>query len=570
MTELTTRSRFAPFVPCILSGLLFGLSGPSYPYVRTEFLAWVWMVPLLFSLKHVHSFPRFLGRVFLTTSIMCLFGMHWLAAATIKGTLFLILLGSAVFTVPFIAFFFVRRVLGMRTALWSAPFIWTSWDWLYQQSEGSFGWLAMGVTQANLYWLVQYVDITGLWGITFWLVLFNVLFFMGLDDWLANRAGKTGGEIRFLARRLVFTCGLTLIVPLVYSAYVFSQAVSSAEGRNISVLLVQPNVNPWEKLAAGSQQAVLRKTIALTNSALTRSGTTPDLIIWPETAVPMVLSDDKDARELVYRAVTRWQTPLLTGLLDAQVEPDKPVAQRSLFNGAVVLSPGIEQSGRRLNIDSSSIYHKRVLMPFVERVPFVDKFPSLQRLAVQIGAGDGVQLGREATTFSFRTRSGQEIKVASAICYEALYPAKVAELVRNGAQFLSLITNEGWFSQTHGEYQIAAFSRLRSIETRRAAARAANTGVTWIVDQYGRVHEQSPWWSEQTLAGRVTLSDELSLYVRYPDYFPRACVWLSLALMCAVVTVKLRRSHSQSARDDRSKSLPERTPLPKSEEPQHA
>jgi apolipoprotein N-acyltransferase len=322
------------------------------------------------------------------------------------------------------------------------------------------------------------------------------------------------------------------------------------EAKNISVLLVQPNVNPWEKLAAGSQRAVLGKTIALTNSALTRSETRPDLIIWPETAVPLVLSQDKDARESVYRAVTRWQTPLLTGLLDVQ-------NATSLFNGAVVLSPGIPQPGRRLNVDSSSIYHKRVLMPFVERVPFVDRFPSLHRLAVQIGAGDGVQPGREATVFSFRTRNGDDVKVAAAICYEALYPAKVADLVSNGAQFLTVITNDGWFSRTHGEYQIAAFSRLRSIETRRATARAANTGVTWLVDRYGRVHEQSPWWSEQTLAGPVALSDELSLYVRYPDYLPRACTWLTLALMLSAVIVKLRRFHeSKRAHNPETRSLP--------------
>jgi apolipoprotein N-acyltransferase len=521
------------------------------------------MVPLLLSLKHVYSLPRFMGRVFLTTSILCLFGMHWLAASTVKGTLLVVVLGVVVFAVPFAGFFFVRRVFGLRTALWSAPIVWTSWEWLYQQSEGSFGWLGLGVTQSNLYWLVQYVDITGVWGITFWLVLFNVLLVMAIEDWQARRIRSAGSELRFLACRLRLACGAMLFIPLAYSAYILIKAevVQHSKAKDISVLLVQPNVNPWEKLAAGSQRDVLTKTIALTNTALTKSETKPDLIIWPETAVPLVLSQDTGARESVYRAVTRWQIPLLTGLLDAQ--PGKQIDKPALFNGAVVLSPGSEQPGRRLNVDGSSIYHKRVLMPFVERVPFVDLFPSLQRLAVQIGAGDGVQPGREATVFSFRTRSGADVRVGSAICYEALYPAKVAELVSNGAQFLTLITNEGWFSQTHGEYQIAAFSRLRSIETRRAAARAANTGVTWLVDRYGRVHEQSPWWSEQTLAGSVALSDELSLYVRYPDYLPRACTWLSLALMLFAVMVQLRRFYANAPN-------PETRHLHEPEEPQHA
>jgi apolipoprotein N-acyltransferase len=103
-----------------------------------------------------------------------------------------------------------------------------------------------------------------------------------------------------------------------------------------------------------------------------------------------------------------------------------------------------------------------------------------------------------------------------------------------------LITNEGWFSHTLGEYQIAAFTRLRSIETRRSAVRTANTGITWVIDSLGRVHEQAPWWSEQALPGRVTVSNEMSFYVRYPDYLPRACSWISLALVFAAMLAAVR------------------------------
>jgi apolipoprotein N-acyltransferase len=338
--------------------------------------------------------------------------------------------------------------------------------------------------------------------------------------------------------RLAIVCGLTLAVPLAYSAYVFIKDARAlkGEGRELAVLLVQPNINPWEKMTEGSRSAVLRKTIGQTNRALAQAQTKPDLIIWPETAVPYVLSEQTEAREAVYRGVIRWETPLLTGLLDARADADK----REVFNGAALLSPGPEAAGKRLNVESSSVYHKRVLMPFVERVPYVDRFPALQRLAIDFGAGDGLSRGREATVFSFHTRRGDEATVAAAICYEALYPAEVAGLVRGGAQMVAFITNEGWFSRTHGEYQMAAFSRLRSIETRRAIARTANTGLTWLVDAMGRVHEQAPWWSEQTLAGRIALSDEISLYVRYTDYFPKACAWLTLALMLAAIIQRVR------------------------------
>jgi apolipoprotein N-acyltransferase len=531
MKALASRETAGAYLPCVLSGLLLGLSYPSYPYVRLEVLAWVWMAPLLLSLKEVRSLPRFLGRVYLAAFVVCAVGMSWLLTATALGTLLLFFVGALVFTVPFVGFYVVRRAFGWRAALWSAPILWTAWDWLYHRSEGSFGWLSMGVTQSNLYWLVQYVDVTGVWGVTFWLVLFNVLVVASAEDWLAARGGPAGGRAaaKFLARRLAAACVLMLGLPLAYTAYVFTrpEAGTGPGLGGLSVLLMQPNVNPWEKLSEGPRHAVLRKTLGLTNKALAGSAETPDLIVWPETAVPYLLSDSKEAREAVYRAVTRWETPLLTGLFDRGAGEGR----HEIFNAAALLSPGPAVPGRRFNVEVSPAYHKRVLMPFVERVPFVERFPALQRLAVDIGAGDRVSRGREARVFTLRTRRGEEATVAAAICYEYLYPAEVADLVRGGAQVLAFVTNEGWFSRTHGEYQMAAFSRLRAVETRRAVARAANTGMTELIDRYGRVQAQVPWWSEQSLAGRVALSDELSLYVRYTDYFPAACAWAALAIL---------------------------------------
>jgi apolipoprotein N-acyltransferase len=550
MKKLLSRSTSRTCLPLILSGLLLSLSYPSYPYVRLEVLAWVWMVPLLLSLKEVKSFPRFLGRVYLTMLITSIIGMSWLMMSTVLGTFLLFFVGAGIFTMPFVAFYFIRQTFGWRVALWSAPLVWTAWDWLYLQSEGSIGWLAMGVTQSNLYWLVQYIDITGMWGITFWLVLFNVLVVMAVEGGQFSVFSfrlsvepllKTqNSKFKTAISRLAFVACLMLVVPLCYSVYVFVKAARTSEGadREISVLLVQPNINPWEKLTEQSRPAVLRKTINLTNKALAELETKPDLIIWPETAVPYVLAEQKDVRETVYRGITRWETPLLTGLFAmGDAEGSKTSAsedkqqKRGFFNGAALLSPKSQEAGKRFNVESSPVYHKRVLMPFIERVPYVDRFPALQRLAIDFGAGDGISRGREAIVFPLRTQQGDETKLAAAICYEYLYPAEMAELVRNGAQMVALITNEGWFSRTHGEYQMAAFSRLRSIETRRAMARTANTGMTWLLDKYGRVYQQSPWWSEQTLPGKVALSDEISLYVRYTDYLPKTCAWLTLTLL---------------------------------------
>jgi apolipoprotein N-acyltransferase len=176
-------------------------------------------------------------------------------------------------------------------------------------------------------------------------------------------------------------------------------------------------------------------------------------------------------------------------------------------------------------------------MSFAEHVPLSDRWPWLSPLAIEFGARDmNLGVGTEATTFSFRTRQGETVTVAAPICYEQLYPATMAAFVRRGAEMLALLTNEGWFSQSHGLYQLAAFTQLQAMEVRRTIARCTNTGLTCFIDALGRLSEPAPWWGATTLTGNVWLSKELSVYTRYTDYFPKVCGWLVLGLALAVIT----------------------------------
>src|SRR5260370_12687159 len=154
MKNVVTKIALADLRPYLLSGLLLGLSYPSYPYVHLEVLAWVWMAPMLLALKEVKSFWKFLRNVYLATLVVSLFGMSWLIVSSTLGAVLLFFVFAAVFTVPFAGFYFIRQALGWRVALLSAPVLLTGWDWLYQQSEGSFGSLCLCGRQGNFYWPV--------------------------------------------------------------------------------------------------------------------------------------------------------------------------------------------------------------------------------------------------------------------------------------------------------------------------------------------------------------------------------------------------------------------------------
>jgi len=517
----------------LLSGALFGLSWPNYPYVRTEFLAWAWMVPLFVALKSVKEFRPFIKQVLVATLLTSALGMAWLAMASVKGAFFAFLLGSVVFGAPFAAFFFVRRGLGWRAALWSSPVLWTAMDWLYHNSEGSIGWLSPGMTQSRLWWLIQFADVTGVWGVTFWLVSLNVL----IADFLITNRNR-------IVRNLAIRVALMICLPLPYTVYVFQSQPAGRE--HLSVLLVQPNVDPWRETDPRADAQSLGRAAALTNRALRQTPPdSVDLIVWPECAVPFVLRREEAPRDFITRQVARWQTPLLTGAFDSKIysgpEERPPLLKfqgthAEFFNAAFLLAPEAGQfaklsHGQSVNI--SEPYRKRALMPFAERVPFVDRFPALSNLAVDFGLPYSFSPGTEARVFSFNDRQGRPRAIGAAICYEQFYPAQLAEQVRGGAELLAFITNIGWFSQSQGQYEIAAFARIRAIELRRSIAIAANTGQTCLIDPFGRMTAAAEWWSERTLGGQAALSRELSFYVRHPDLFARVCALLAAGLLIA-------------------------------------
>jgi apolipoprotein N-acyltransferase len=516
---------------CVLSGLLLGLSVPCFSYMPLGFLAWAWLVPLLLELERAEKFPDFLGRVLVSVGIGFTLITIWVVNASIIGLFASMLLGITVWTVPLVGFYFVRRFLNWKFALFSMPFIWTAWEWLYHKTPLSFGAVRLGYTQADLLWLIQYADITGVEGVTFWLVSVNIAIYL-LFEKLAELTTITPNIDRRKLLRLVPEAFIVLILfmlPLGYAAFVFlkPQPVEN----EISIIAVQQNISPFADYSAKNLPDIFGKQLALTDRAIKKNNA-PDLIIWNEAAVPYILSDNAEANKYLARQIKKWNTPVLTGLIEvkdyAENEPlpillEAQNRRREFFNAAALFQPAAIEDGK-LPIDLSAMYLKRRLMPFLEHVPFSDSFPVLADLVIPIGTRPRLSYGETAKTFDFQTKDGANVKIGAMICYENLYPEMSADAVRNGAEVLAAITNEGFFAGSQGQYQLAAYSRFRSIETRRAMIRVAATGMTRATDKFGYVTAEVPMWSEQILQTKVQLSDEQTFYVRYGDRLPQFCL----------------------------------------------
>lgn len=529
MTDNSGKLHVAIFtsigMPC-LSGMLLGISFPSYPFIRLEILAWIGLVPLLLSLMRDEPFGKAYRKVWLSMLVFSSLSLWWVSLATLPGGILTVIAESFFLTVPFLPFFLVKRRAGYRYALYSLPFFWTAWEWAYMEQDLSLGWLTLGNSQANLTGMIQYADVTGVWGVSFWLVLFNVV---ALLLWLERKDA-------LFQRRVLAAMVLLIAVPFVYGRLVLrNDASQDAHSGKVRVTLVQPNIDPFRKWQLYTSAEMMESFYRITGRAVFRDA--PDLVIWPETAIPFFILDTRYSGYLqsLRFSLREWRVSLLSGFSDiVYYHPDSERARSGTvkfdstsnrhfetFNASMLLTA----DGRK-----PQVYHKNRLVPFAERVPYVEYFPWLDRFTFSLAGISSWGRGSDTPVLEFDSRSNGKVKTANIICYESIFPGLVTGFVRNGAQFLTLVTNDGWYAMSYGPYQHAAMAKLRCIENRRAMARCANTGITAFIDRFGRVYDEIPWWEERTLTADVPLYSDLTLYTRFPDLFPRSAAVVSVVL----------------------------------------
>ena len=517
------------FLP-LLSGLLLGISFPTWPSIHLEPLAWIALVPLLISLEREERFGPFFRKSWMAMLLFCIITLWWVSLATLVGGILTVFVQSLFSTVPLLALYFFRKKVGFRRALLALPFVWTGWEWAYMQQDFSLGWLTFGNSQANLLWMVQYADVTGVWGVSFWLVSFNVLA-------LSLFRAKTPFVLR---AGIVMVITLMIALPLLYARQIFQNTSPKATSPEVRVALVQPNIDPHEKWAGLGPVQTLSRLYSLTGEAVSEER--PELIIWPETAIPFYirLPENRPYMNSVRRMVERWSTPLLTGFPD-----EEPRYPNSRGNDAVAAS-GVEYAAYNASMllcptgNPVQIYRKMRLVPFGERVPYSDYFPWLEKLSFSMSGISSWEKGREATIMRFTSRDGRPVSMANIICYESIFPGQVSQFVRRGAQFLTLVTNDGWYGTSYGPWQHAAIGRLRCIENRRAMARCANTGVTLFYDTCGRSYAETSWWQPSVLTASVPLENGITFYTAHPDVVPFTCLGVS-GLLALVAVAKKRR-----------------------------
>jgi len=364
------------------------------------------------------------------------------------------------------------------------PILWTAMDWVIgHQGDIRFPWLGLGTALADAPPLIQWADIAGARGVTFWVAWCNVAL---LEAALADPATW--------ARRLrrAAPVAASVVVALGYGIW----RMRTLPTREVGVVgMVQPNIAFDEKWGWGEGDSEVAKQLSL--SRRVRALSRPDLVLWPEAAVPGYLAEQPAWDSSLARFSRESHTPLLVGALHRTVSG----TDREYYNAAFFYdSTGAWRP--------HPVYEKHYLVPVVERVPFVNPrwFAGLEFFG---GFGRGTGLPVYATGIG---------RFGVIICYESIFEDLPRAYRRAGAQFLVNITNDAWYGRTTAPYQHASHLVLRAIETRMGIARAANSGISELVDPTGRVHDATGVMTEAVDAGRLVTSDVIPLYVRLGDW----------------------------------------------------
>ncbi len=372
----------------------------------------------------------------------------------------------------------------------SLPAAWVVLEYVRSFLLSGFGWNLLAHTQWNWISLIQFADTTGVWGVSFLVVLVNVALFQLLKR-------QQGWRIS------VGVAVLCLLGAAAYGAREQKQFDARAPVPGFKVALLQGNIPQTQKWDEAYQEAIWKRYELLTTDAAAQK---PNLIVWPETSVPGFLEDEPVRRRLS-AVLASAGSPVLVGV------PTEDLDTGELHNSAVLFSPAGVKNGR---------YDKLHLVPFGEYVPLKPLFGWLNNI---VPIGD-FSAGKEFTVF----RPEPPVQPFSVlICFEDLFPGMSRNFSKSGARWLLVITNDGWFGRSAASLQHLQCSVFRAVEGRVWIARAANTGWTGFIDPLGRQFASIPRFKPGVAVGDLPVSGAgRSPYVRWGDWFPLFCLGLAV------------------------------------------
>jgi apolipoprotein N-acyltransferase len=543
----------------LLSAALLWLGWPPFSFTSPILL--IAFLPLLIALYEVEqsSLQKKGKKIFLlsgltflvwnTASIYWVFNSLNAVMDVFTASLLSLIpfgLGAFLMTLSFWLYKKVARKTIPLLADLSLISFWMSYEYLHQTWDLKFPWMTLGNGFAASPQLIQWYEYTGVYGGSLWILVANLLFFrlyleakrgklkVEGDDVIAGKQKVEGKKLKVKSLKIkAVALAVWILVPISLSILMYATYEEEVNPSNI--VIVQPNIDPYGKNFTYSAAEQLDKLIMLSKQ---KGQVNTEFFIWPETAL-VGFSEEKDFRNsLNFKTTTQFldsfkNATIITGAETYNIyQKQETVSARFIkeknlywdsFNTAVAIE----------NSPKLQFYHKSKLVPGVEKMPFPALLSVLNPLFEKFGGTTGGYGGQEEPSNLY---SASGIGLVPAICYESIWGDWIAQSVNKGAQFIAVITNDGWWGNTSGKDQHLDYARLRAIENRRWVARSANTGISAFINQRGDVVQKTTWWQDAVIKQDINLNSEITFYTKYQDWIIYPFLLLSLLSLLFLLT----------------------------------
>lgn len=518
------------FVLSLLSALLLAFSWFPNGLVPLLFIGFV---PLLMVEQTIFNKPqKYHSLTLFACSYFTFFTWNilttwWIKNASYGGAAMAIGCNALLMTIVFLLFHKVKKRVGETWGLIIFICFWLTFEFLHLDWDLTWTWLTLGNAFAEVPGWIQWYEYTGALGGSLWVLVINSLVFQVLVDY------KSQSKENFLSalKKRSIVIAVLLIFPIAMS-YLIS-AFPDDLTHEINTVIVQPNIDPYNEKFVSDPEEQLQKMLTL---AVSKMDAETDYLIFPETALTEELWEGRleqsNSVSVLKKLIEKYpKLKIIIGASTAKIyQPDEKLsATARQFRGDESF---YDSYNTALQLDSSTniqVYHKSKLVPGVEKMPFPFIFKYLGKFAIDLGGTAG-SLGMQDERSIFYS-SDSTLKAAPVVCYESVYGEYVSEYVRNGASFIAIITNDGWWGDTPGYKQHLKYGALRAIETRRYIARSANTGISCIITDQGEILQATSWWVPAVIQAKIKLNTELTFYTRYGDFIARMAMYMALALI---------------------------------------
>jgi apolipoprotein N-acyltransferase len=523
------------YILAIISGLLFS-TGWFAPLTFLLFFAWVPLFIIEDRISNSDSIKRKKLKItwlsYFAFFIWNICVTWWIYYASFGGAAMAIVCNPIFMCVVFMIWHNLKRRINKPWAIWLLIPIWLGYEYGHTLWDLTWSWLILGNAFAFNHNWIQWYEFTGTSGGSLWVLVVNILFF--------NVIKNSNYKIKQFAKPAAF-----IIAPIAVSFLILSISTTPTNSNgSYKTVIVQPNVDPYNDKFYVEPQIQLQNLLVQLNGKLDAS---VDFLVLPETFLTESFTEGLENESyslhfLVDSVLSLYpKLTIITGAGTFGVyKPGDNVTSTARRDGNSENFFDSFNTGIQLNKDGISYYHKSKLVPGVERMPFPALFKPLESFAIDLGGTMG-SLGTQDERGVFYSHD-KKVCIAPVICYESAYSDYVADYVRNGANLIFILTNDGWWDTSPGHRQHLAYSRLRAIETRREVARCANTGISCFVTPYGEIEQATPYWEQAIISKSMTPNNHQTIFVKFGDIISYSSAFLAILLFIWSQILRFKKS----------------------------